>query len=276
LARHARHSRSHFFRLFRAFASEPPAAMRRRLLLERAAWSLLHSPDAVTEIAFDAGYGSLEAFTRAFKKAFHLSPSLFRRLRPAHFHLAAPSGIHYLQPKGKNSMDLYDIFAGSDAFHTRRLLEHSLPLTDEQLDRPIANAVKVLPWETPERSLRELLERLVFTKEVWAAAMAGAEMPQAPAAPCPAPELLQRFQKADARFHSILSDVRNRGAWDDSFVDALCEPPETFTFGGTFAHVITYNSYRRLTALDALRRLGVDIEGFGCPMEFAAANAVAP
>jgi AraC family transcriptional regulator len=87
--------------------------------------------------------------------------------------------------------------------------------------------------------------------------------------------LLTRFERADAEFNRFLTDVRNRGAWDDTFVDALCEPPEMFTFGGTFAHVITFNAYRRLTAHDALRRLGVDVEGFGCPMEFESALAPA-
>ena len=27
--------------------------------------------------------------------------------------------------------------------------------------------------------------------------------------------------------------------WDDTFVNALCDPPETFTFGGVFAHIMT-------------------------------------
>ena len=172
-------------------------------------------------------------------------------------------------------MDLFDRFAGTDSFHTKRLLEHAQALTDAQLDQPIHTGVKLLPWDKPERNLRELLENLVRTKEAWAAAMSGGEMPQSPTEPCPAPELLKRFQKADGQFHAILSDVRNRSAWDDTFIDALCEPPETFSFGGVFTHVITFNTYRRLTALDALRRLGVDIEGFGCPTEFEAATAVA-
>ncbi|MGH9782829.1 MAG: hypothetical protein ACRD88_01480 [Terriglobia bacterium] len=68
--------------------------------------------------------------------------------------------------------------------------------------------------------------------------------------------------------------MRNRRAWNDTFVDALCEPPKTFTFGGMFAHVITFNTYRRLTALDALRRLGVKVEGFGCRAEYE--TSVAP
>ena len=276
LARQAHHSRSHFFRLFRAISDETPAAMRRRLLLERAAWSLTNTKQSVTEIAFDANYNSLEAFTRAFHKAFKITPSIYRRLAPTHFHLQAPNGIHFLTSKGNTSMDLFDRFAGTDSFHTQRLLEHALALTDEQLDKPIHTAVKLLPWEKPERNLRELLERLVFTKEAWAAAMSGGQMPQFPVEPCPPAKLLSRFQKADVQFQAILNDVRNRGAWDDTFVDALCEPPEKFSFGGTFAHVITFNTHRRLTALDALRRLGVDIEGFGCPMEFETATVAAP
>ena len=40
LARRAYRSRSQFYRLFRALIEESPGAMRRRLLLERAAWQL--------------------------------------------------------------------------------------------------------------------------------------------------------------------------------------------------------------------------------------------
>jgi len=79
---------------------------------------------------------------------------------------------------------------------------------------------------------------------------------------------LTRLKTADAGLHRILSDVRDRSAWDDTFVDALCEPAETFTFGGVFAHIMTFNAHRRLMALDALRQLGVQTEGFGDPMEY--------
>src|SRR5262245_50993786 len=77
LARHAYQSRTQFHRVFRAVVDETPAAMRRRLLLERAAFRLTHTEASVTVIAFEANYGSLEAFTRAFQKAFRTSPSLY-------------------------------------------------------------------------------------------------------------------------------------------------------------------------------------------------------
>ena len=80
--------------------------------------------------------------------------------------------------------------------------------------------------------------------------------------------MLRRLERTDAELHRIFSDVQKRSAWDDTFVDALCEPAETFTFGGVFAHIMTFNAHRRLMALDALRQLGVQTEGFGDPMEY--------
>src|SRR4029077_13026811 len=75
LARQAYQNRTEFHRLFRTVVEETPAAMRRRLLLERAAYQLGHTGMSVTDVALDANYGSLEAFTRAFRKAFRTSPA---------------------------------------------------------------------------------------------------------------------------------------------------------------------------------------------------------
>jgi uncharacterized damage-inducible protein DinB len=170
-------------------------------------------------------------------------------------------------------MDLFELFAGADSFHVRKLLEHARGLSDEMLDKPLNNPARVFPWDTSAQSLRDLLKRLVQTKEVWTAALTGGELPnrQSEAKSDGTPDrLIARLEKADAEFSRILTDVRNRNAWSDTFVDALCEPPETFSFGGMFAHVITFNTYQRLLALDALRRLGVKVEGFGCPTEYEA------
>ena len=283
LARRAYQSRTQFYRLFRAIIEETPIAMRRRLLLERAAWQLSHTQLSVTEIGLDANYGSLEAFTRAFRKAFRVSPSLYRRMGATYTHLHATNGIHHHSGKHDTkgvgqSMDLFDIFSGQESWHTRRLLDLAKTLTDEQLDRPLKNQVKVFPWDGPDQSLRQILDRMVLTKEVWAAALTGGTMPPMDSAPPTdrtPPAMLARLEKADAEFHGVLKDVRNRSAWDDTFVDALCEPPETFMFGAMFAHVITFNAYRRMVAMDTLRDLGVKVEGFGCPSEYVASLASA-
>jgi AraC family transcriptional regulator len=280
LARRAYHSRSHFYRLFRALIEESPGAMRRRLLLERSAYQLGRTRLPVTDIALEALYGSLEAFTRAFRRAFGISPSLYRRMGATYFRLPARNGIHFCasgsQSKGASDMDLYDRFAGHDSWHTRRLLEQAGALTGEQLDTPIQGIAKLFPWQEADRNLRELLERIVQTKEVWTLALTGQRLPlySGPRARDHSPAaLLARYEKVDADFNRILREVRDTGAWDDTFVDALCDPPETFTFGGMFAHFITFNTYRRLAALDALRSLGVDDGGFGCPTEYEASVA---
>jgi len=282
LPRLAYKSRTQFYRIFRALIEETPGEMRRRLLLERAAWSLSRTTVSITEIALDADYGSLEAFTRAFRRAFGASPSIYRRMGETYYHLPAPNSLHFGAPveiaKGA-CMDLFDIFAGHDTWHTEQLLQAARSLSDEQLDSPLKNPVTVVPWETPDQTLREMLDRIVRTKEVWTAALTGGELPDlSPAATASqTPEtMLERLQKTDTEFQKILRGVRDRGTWADTFVDKYCEPPETFTFGGMFAHVYTFNSYRRLLAMDALRSLGAGIQGSGCPMDYERVLAEAP
>jgi AraC family transcriptional regulator len=54
-------SRSQLDRIVKAAAGEPPAALRRRILLERAAFRLLEGRVGIIELALEAGYTSHEA-----------------------------------------------------------------------------------------------------------------------------------------------------------------------------------------------------------------------
>ncbi len=202
LAKQAYQSRTQFHRLFRALVEETPAAMRRRLLLERAAFHLGSTDQSVTELVLDANYGSLEAFTRAFRKAFGTSPSLYRRMKAKHVRLPSPNGIHFHSPgfwKGEFEMDLFDRFAGNDSWHTRQLLEAASTLTDEQLDQPLKTAMEILPWREKTDTVRQLLENIVYTKEVWAAALTGgqAEVKPTPKSMQTPKSMLERMEKAD-------------------------------------------------------------------------------
>ena len=73
----------HFHRVFRALTGEGVHEHVRRLRLERAAQHLKVPERPVTDIAFEAGYESHEAFTRAFHAMFGMSPSEFRDRRLA-------------------------------------------------------------------------------------------------------------------------------------------------------------------------------------------------
>ena len=79
LARVACFSPYHFHYVFRGIVGESLGEYIRRLRLERAWHRLLDGARPVTEVALGAGYGSHEAFDRAFKAHFGLTPSDARR-----------------------------------------------------------------------------------------------------------------------------------------------------------------------------------------------------
>ena len=85
----------HFHRVFRGMVGETPLEMMRRLRLERAAWRLAATTRPVTEVAFEAGYETHEAFTRAFRACYSMSPSAFRRRRRLYIEIAASCGVHF-------------------------------------------------------------------------------------------------------------------------------------------------------------------------------------
>lgn len=78
LAAIANYSPWHFQRQFSALFGLPLGRYQQLRRLQRAAQALAYRQDSVTEIALQAGYGSLEAFTRAFQRTLGQSPSAFR------------------------------------------------------------------------------------------------------------------------------------------------------------------------------------------------------
>ena len=68
----------HFHRVYRAMQGETAAETIRRLRLHRAAVELITGELPVARIARRAGYGSQEAFTRAFKTAYGVPPARYR------------------------------------------------------------------------------------------------------------------------------------------------------------------------------------------------------
>ena len=78
LAHQAGLSVFHLHRVFSAAAGETPKQFTLRLRLGRAAAMLLTSDDSVLDIALDCGFQSHEAFCRAFRKRFGMTPSHYR------------------------------------------------------------------------------------------------------------------------------------------------------------------------------------------------------
>ena len=100
LAAIAHFSPYHFHRIFRGMVGESVMEHLRRLRLERAANQLKLGNQPITRIAFEAGYETHEAFTRAFGAMFGASPSHFRAKHRTLPFPQAPSEVHY-QPDGR-------------------------------------------------------------------------------------------------------------------------------------------------------------------------------
>jgi AraC-like DNA-binding protein/uncharacterized damage-inducible protein DinB len=267
-------SRYHFDRMVRAAALEPPGAIRRRLLLERAAFALTRSDAPIADIANDAGYVSPTAFARAFGRAFGVSPSTHRCTRPPGFWLESPNGVHFHPPggvllprasEGRSELNLTDRLVEHDLWLTERLIRSAADLSDEQLDGPAEPGGANIP-EISSPTLRELLGYLVFSKEVWAASIGGRSRPDD--GDTTIPGMLERLEKIRPEYRRLVADISANGTWDTAFVHTLWDPPETFTFGGAIAHVITFSAYRRELVIGALRRLGVEGLGYGDPIEW--------
>lgn len=73
-------SQFHFLRIFSAQCKETPIEFLTRIRLEKSVTDLVCKRDvSLTNIAYDTGFLSPEAFSRAFKRRYSTSPSIFRR-----------------------------------------------------------------------------------------------------------------------------------------------------------------------------------------------------
>lgn len=146
LAAVANFSPFHFHRIFRGLVGESVKEHVRRLRLERAAHRLRHTGQPVTEIALDAGYQTLESFTRAFQQMFQQAPTEFRVQRRAAAFGPAPSKVH---------------FVAEGALHDFQAVLQRLPelaVRFEQLpEMRVAFARHVGPYDETDEAVERLL-----------------------------------------------------------------------------------------------------------------------
>ena len=271
----ARHhfSRFHFDRMIKSVGGEPPQALRRRILLERAAYRMITTKAPLIDIAVEAGYSSHEAFTRAFTKAYGAPPREWRT-KPGHIQIGEPVAVHFVPP-------------GSIRLPVARHREGAGPagedgraprLADRRdgADRGPADrrpARRDGRWSRSTTTSRRCARCSAGWSGRWAcgtprwrpATTTGASRTTSRSAP-----LRRRLDIEGPRYLAHVREVCDQGRLDDTFVDALCEPAEVFTYGGMVAHVLTFAAYRRTLVVMALARHGHDELGWGDPMRWVA------
>ena len=257
-------SRSHLDRILSAAAGEPPARLRRRILLERAAHRLATTDLGVLDVAIEAGYSSNEAFTRAFDRAFGAVPSVWRR-SPGPLRLETPNGVHFHPPGGLllpalskgTSMDLIATMTEHHLHLVAQMIDAATQLSDDQLDAPIVLSVEGIDAEP---TVRSLLSRLVGQLHMWNCSVANEPYDFAVESHESLESMRLRLSEQGPIFLDQLRRVVGSGRLGETFVDATCQPPRVFTHGAMIAHVLTYAAHRRTLVTGALASAGIDLE----------------
>lgn len=267
-------SRFHFDRLVSSEAGESPGRFRRRILLERSAFRLVTTDHGVLEIAVEAGFASHEAFTRAFERAYGVPPSTFRR-QPGPVLLDSASRVHF-HPPGSLRLPAHHEVTPMDLL--QKMVEHHVWLVGEMVDRAatldddkLDELVRVsVDNEDGTMTTRSILSRLIGQMDMWMKAIAMKEYDFAVERGESTDHMRERLGTVGPAFVQQVNDVVANGRLDDTFVDALCDPPEVFTYGGMIAHVLTFAAYNRTLVVQALHEAGVEDLGWGDPMQFVA------
>lgn len=78
LAKESSYSKFYLARIFKEDTGSTVYKYIQRRRLDKAAEQLIYTDDTIAEIAYQAGYSSQQAFTEAFRKAYHLTPKIYR------------------------------------------------------------------------------------------------------------------------------------------------------------------------------------------------------
>lgn len=148
-------------------------------------------------------------------------------------------------------MDLIDRMLKHDAWTTNQLLDCSLGLSDECLDRR---------FEIGHKTVRATFIHIIGNMRVWFALMSGGKELGAALQPgASIAHLRQCHDEVATKLFDLARQVVDQARLDDTFIDELDSPPRRKTFGGGILHLTTHGMHHRAQLMYMLRRL--DVQG---------------
>ena len=109
--------------------------------------------------------------------------------------------------------------------------------------------------------MSSLLARLVGQLAMWDASMHNRPYDVADEAGWSLAEIRTRLDEIGPVFLDQVRRFADEDRFEETFLDATCEPPRAFTYGGMVAHVLTFAAHRRVLVLGALSDAGITYLG---------------
>jgi hypothetical protein len=151
-------------------------------------------------------------------------------------------------------MDFPTVLVEHHLFVTGEMIDRAATLSDDQLDAPIELSVEGVD-DSP--TMRSLLSRLVGQLDMWNHSVANEPYDFSVEQHESIDSMRSRLDVAGPVFLGHVRETARTGAFDETFVDATCEPPMFLTYGGMIAHVLTYAAHRRTLVAGALASAGI-------------------
>ena len=170
-------------------------------------------------------------------------------------HFNPPGGLRVPAHRKVTAMDLLT-----------RMVEHHVWLVGELVDQcgaahpGAARRARVeisVDGIDDDPTVLSLLARLVGQMAMWDAAThdrpydIGAERSES------LDDIRAKLAEVGPAFLDQVRAIVAEGRLDETFVDALCDPPQIFTYGGMVAHVLTFAAHRRVLVCGALADAGI-------------------
>jgi hypothetical protein len=165
-------------------------------------------------------------------------------------------------------MDLLTRMVEHHIWLVGEMIERASRLPAERLDEPIELSV-----DDDHQTLRSLLSRLIGQMDMWNCAIANRPYDWSLESHESTDSMRGRLAQVAPAFLGEVRSVTADRRLDETFVDALCQPAEVYTYGGMIAHVLTFAAHNRTLAVLALKQAGVEDLGWGDPMRWVAQPA---